>query len=306
MFHVPKHNPLQKKLQARAELYQTIRRFFLNRAVLEVETPVLVPTCIPEAHIQTFQVYSPGSNANLYLQASPELLMKQLLAQGSGDIFQISKAFRANEFGARHRSEFSLLEWYRVGWVEQQLQQEISELLQSLLDCSPTMSMTYRQLFLKYLNLDIRQAQPIDFEACAKNQNLNIQSNPDWTLLDWQDCLWGHIIESQLGWQFPLFVTEYPIAQAALAQIKLSSDPDEPNQPVAARFELYYQGLELANGYQELTNLSELNQRYIEQGLELPEYVAKNWQGLPACSGVAMGLDRVLMLQQKIKDIEYV
>jgi lysyl-tRNA synthetase class 2 len=313
MFHAQKASAqigsslLQKKLQARAKLYQTIRRFFEKRSVLEVETHLLVSDRIPEPHIQVFRIQNDTdlkSNINLYLQASPELLMKQLLAQGSGDIFQISKAFRANEYGARHRPEFSLLEWYRVGWTEQQLRVEISELLENVLGCSPAQSMTYRQLFLKYLNLDIQNAKISDFQGYAKNQNHKIQSSDTWLLSDWQDYFWTQAIEPKLGLNSPLFVTEYPTSQAALAELKENTDSNNLKSFVAARFELYYQGLELANGYQELTDLNQLNLRYIEQGLIFPEYAKKHWQGLPACSGVALGLDRILMLQQKIKNIQ--
>lgn len=287
-------------LQQRARLWQKIRTFFAARAVLEVETPILSRSCAPEPAIEPLRASYQGATAEtLYLQSSPELAMKRLLAAGSGPIFQIAHAFRDGESGRRHNPEFSLLEWYRPGFDLDQLMDEMDDLLQLLLGCKSAQRSSYVALFEKHLEIHPLQAELSQLRALAQAHGLyQVEDCDTDTCLDF---LMGAVIEPRLGQKRPLFVYDYPASQAALARLH----PENP--ALARRFEVYFQGVELANGFHELADAGEQRSRFIAEcaerraaGLHVPpldeHFFAALEAGLPDCSGVALGLDRVLML----------
>lgn len=300
--------PLEN-LRLRAKILAQIRQFFAERAVMEVDTAVLGRYTITDRHITSLAV--PTAAGNYYLQTSPEYAMKRLLASGSGCIYQICKAFRAAENGQRHNPEFTMLEWYRIGFDHQQLMDEIDALLQIVLNTKASQRIAYAELFQQYLNIDIH--------TCT-NSALHAQIhragwlNEPAERLDRDTCLqllMSHGIEPHLGLETPLFVYDFPSSQAALARLNNSSPP------MAERFELYIQGIEIANGFHELTDPLEQKQRFVrdqQQRLESGESVpaidprllsALN-HGLPDCAGVALGIDRLVMLAAQAQHIDEV
>jgi lysyl-tRNA synthetase class 2 len=296
-------------------LLSAIRAFFAARGVLEVDTPQLVNHAVTDRHLHSAQVQWPGAPARrLYLHTSPEYAMKRLLAAGSGDIFQICHVFRGNERGPLHNSEFTMLEWYRLGWSLTDLMAEVDELLRALAAGpagAATRYCTYEQVFMDILGcnpltdpdhalLDCARAQGFDdtlLRGCGREELL--------------DLLMGNRIGPRLGLAGPVFVHRYPASQAALARL----DPDDHR--VALRFELYRNGIELANGFEELTDAAEQAARFgadqqarAARGMvETPidEYLLSALRaGLPACAGVALGVDRLLMLScgaQRIDEV---
>jgi lysyl-tRNA synthetase class 2 len=289
----------------RAELYQTIRHFFAQRQVLEVETPVLSAACVPEPTIAPFHT---AHMQPLFLQTSPELPMKRLLAAGYGPIFQIAKVFRQGEIGRWHNPEFSLLEWYRPGFDIDQLIQEVDALLQQLLQTPPAEQISYCALFEQQIGLHPLRSPLSTLQAyVAQHFALSDGQDRDTCL----QLILSHHIEPHLGHTRPLFVTDFPASQAALARRK-ATDPD-----LAARFEVYVQGIELANCFYELTDPVEQRQRFIadlakRQALNLPVYpldehfLAALAHGLPTCAGAALGLDRLLMIKAGMDHIRAV
>jgi lysyl-tRNA synthetase class 2 len=221
--------------------------------------------------------------------------MKRLLAAGSGPIYQICKAFRNGEHGRNHNPEFSMLEWYQPGFNHQDLMQEIDELLQFLLQTPPAKKHSYQALFEETLNIDPHQCELETLYDLAQQAGLNQTQDLDRdTVLQ---VLLNHYIEPQLGFECPVFLYDFPASQAALAKIR----PGHP--PVAERFELYMNGAELANGFHELADAREQKQRFEaeqnqrkNQAPEVDPYlIAALESGLPACAGVAIGLDRLVM-----------
>lgn len=297
-------------LKLRAELLQTIRHFFAARHVLEVETPLLSHTTVTDVHLHSMEVSL--ANNIYYLQTSPEFAMKRLLAAGSGAIYQICKAFRLDEHGYLHNPEFTMLEWYRPDFDQQQLIDEIAALLQVCLGTPTTERMSYAETFQSHLGIDPHCATALQLQHCASKLAIQPVAGIDITDKDiWLQRLLSECIEPKLGITAPLFVYDFPASQAALARVR----PGSP--PVAERFELYIQGIEIANGYHELTDATEQQRRFAtdlakRQQLGLPSIAADQRllaaleQGLPACAGVALGFDRLLMLAAKAKRIEEV
>ncbi len=297
-------------LRLRAELLAQIRAFFAARGVLEVETPALSAAAITDPHLASFKTcYSgPGSQHGrpLYLHTSPEFAMKRLLAAGSGCIYQIARVFRDGEAGSRHNPEFTLLEWYRVGFDHHRLMDEVAELVGMLLAGRLTLAeperLSYRQIFQHHLNLDPHRATVADLAACAETRNVSIPTgmpldDPD----PWLDLLLTHCVEPRLGSGRLTFVHDYPASQAALAQLR----PDDP--PVGERFELYINGIELANGFHELGDTVEQRHRFAQENaarraaglpvMPVDEHLLAALEfGLPDCAGVALGFDRLVML----------
>ena len=297
-------------LRLRAELLARIRAFFAAREVLEVETPALSAAAITDPHLTSFRtVYSgpgPRHGRTLYLHTSPEFPMKRLLAAGSGCIYQIARVFRDGEAGRRHNPEFTLLEWYRVGFDHHRLMHEVTELVTALLAGQLPLDeperLRYGELFQHHLNLDPHRVNVAELAACAEARNVSIPpgmptDDPD----PWLDLLLTHCIEPELGQGRLTFVYDYPASQAALARLR----PGDP--PVGERFELYINGLELANGFHELGDPGEQRRRFelenaARRTLGLPvmlideHLLAALESGLPDCAGVALGFDRLLML----------
>jgi len=294
-------------IRERARVYNQIRAFFNNRGYLEVDTPVLMPATSTDANIESIAVAY--TERSLYLQTSPEFAMKRLLAAGSDSIFQICHAFRQGESGRLHNPEFSLLEWYRVGYDYHQLMAEIELLITtlSLRRCSFS-RISYKDLFSQSLGLDIDKATLESLrEHCRQ-----MVPGADVTELEFDQCLdlllSMVIAPSMQGYQF---VYDYPESQAALARISVE------NSTVAERFELFFDGIELANGFSELTDSTQQRSRFaqdieIRRNRGLPQYaiderlLAALESGLEDCAGVAIGLDRLLMVILGLDSIDQV
>jgi lysyl-tRNA synthetase class 2 len=298
------------RLQARARLNRTLRAFFEARGVLEVETPLLSHAIgtDPNLHPVTaaYQAHPQAPPDTLYLQTSPEFAMKRLLAAGSGPIYQLGKAVRNGEQGARHNPEFTMLEWYRPGFSLEQLMDEVEALINAALGPQVCARRTYRELFLQHLDVDPHMAT-VQSLAPLIRQHLELhgeESHRD-TLLD---LLYSQVIEPAL--QAPTFIYDYPASMAALSRVRT----DAAGTRVAQRFELVIGGMEIANGYDELVDAAEQQQRFdndqaLRRARGQPKYpvdarlLAALQHGLPACAGVALGVDRLLMLQTGARNI---
>jgi lysyl-tRNA synthetase class 2 len=294
-----------ENLKKRAQIMQQIRNFFVDRNVLEVETPLFYESTVTDPVQKAFQL---GNN---FLQTSPEYAMKRLLAAGSGDIFQICKAFRDDEVGRMHNPEFTMLEWYRIGFDLSDLMDEMSDLLQLILKCERPDRISYQQLFLNTLNIDPITAQSDQLKNIAAHNNIHLSESFDNVDKDtWLDILMTHLLEPVVGKTKPTFIYNYPASQAALAKIN-------PDKTTAQRFEVYYQGMELSNGYYELLDPDELEKRFHEdnalrQSRGLPKrpidekLLAAQRHGVPDCAGVSLGLDRLMILALQAKHIKEV
>ena len=301
-------------LRLRAELLARIRRFFADRGVLEVETPLLSAATIPDLHIHSLScdLEAPGAPRRLYLQTSPEFAMKRLLAAGSGAIYQICKAFRDGEAGRSHNPEFTILEWYRPGFDHHRLMDEMDDLLATVLDLPTAERSTYGQVFQRHLGIDPHRAPARILRHAAEAHGVEIGGAEPEDRDGWLHLLMSHAIEPRLGRGRPSFVHDFPASQAALARIRPPATPDEV--PLAERFEVYIEAVELANGFHELGDAAEQRQRFeadLERrraaGLETPpideHLLAALDAGLPNCAGVALGVDRLLMLLAGLDDL---
>ncbi|WP_423839953.1 elongation factor P--(R)-beta-lysine ligase [Vibrio mytili] len=302
-------------LRERAKLIASIREFFAQRQVMEVDTPAMSHATVTDIHLHTFQTefvgpgYADGSQ--LFFVTSPEFHMKRLLAAGSGCIYQINKAFRNEENGRHHNPEFSMLEWYRVGFDHHQLMDEMDELLQLVLSCGAAVRMTYQQAFLDALGVCPLEGTMAELKSVAGQLGLSDiaqQEEHRDTLLQ---LLFSVGVETKIGQTVPAFVYDFPASQAALAKI------NPHDHRVAERFEVYFKGIELANGFHELDNPQEQlarfeqdNKKRVEMGLQ-PQpidyhLIAALQAGLPDCAGVALGIDRLIMLALGCNHIDQV
>jgi len=305
--------------QKRAQILQQIRQFFTERGVIEVETPALSQGTVTDVHLEALTCRynfladsSDQQSKALYLQTSPEFHMKRLLASGYGCIFQIAKAFRHEAAGRYHNPEFTMLEWYRLGFDHFDLMNEVSELLIKVLNCAQPVQVTYQQLFIEQLGLDPLIASREQLLAVITKENklsnwLVTEHNNDILL----QFIFSEIIEPNIGECAPCFVYNFPKSQASLAQIC------PVDNRVAQRFECYYQGIELVNGFNELTDTESQAQRFQQDNmnrfefglLEKPidtNFLSALVYGLPQCSGVALGIDRLIMLALNANKIEHV
>jgi lysyl-tRNA synthetase class 2 len=285
-------------LRRRAELITKIRNFFTERGYLEVETPIMARYGITDVYLSNIKALF--RDRPYYLQTSPEYHMKRLLAAGSGPIFQLARVFRDDELGRWHNPEFTLLEWYQLGIDHHALMEEMDLLLQNVMHCSPMIKKTYQQAFLEACAIDPFTADISELRHALIGYELDKvldpqEEDPDQYLF----LLMSHIVEPHLGKEsIPVAVFDFPISQAALAKVK---------NGVAERFEVYYQGVELANGFHELTDPKAQAQRFaqdqytrLKKNLFIPEadeYLIQALEsGIPPCSGVALGIDRILAL----------
>ena len=286
-------------LHLRARLIDAIRRFFINYNFLEVDTPLRIPAPAPEEHIEALP------SGNWFLQTSPEICMKRLLAAGYPRIFQISKCFRTGERGKLHLPEFTMLEWYAAGFDYQQLMNQCEEMIRAVADdlgfksgivrqgkkirlASPWERITVQGAFEKYAPVTLA-------EALSRNKF---------------DEIMVEYIEPNLGIARPVFIYDYPAKLAALARLKIG------NAAVAERCELYIGGLELANGFSELTDAREQRQRFGEAlkiraqksyaAYPLPEKFLSALDNLPASAGIALGIDRLAMIFANVNSIDEV
>lgn len=277
------------RLKERSHILQQIRNFFLKEGYLEVDTPFLLPAVAPEAHINPVQA------GRLFLQTSPELCMKRLLAAGYARIFQLCHCWRADERGSRHLPEFTMLEWYRAGADYHDLMEETRQLLLA------TIRSTNSSGLIRYQGKDINLAgewQKITVrEAFSRYAGTTMEHA---LKVDDFDRLMTERIEPELGQRVPVFLYDYPSERGALARLK----PADPS--VAERFELYIAGIELANGFSELTDPVEQRRRFLKEISErtecrqditpLPEPFLREMAGMPAAAGIALGIERLIML----------
>lgn len=295
-------------LLKRAKIVSKVRQFFADRCILEVETPTLSQYAVTDVHLSSFHTLflKPGENdeqqgRKMSLITSPEYHMKRLLAAGSGPIYQICKCFRNHEDVSRyHNPEFTMLEWYRIQFDMMQMINEVDDLLQSILDCEPAERISYQKAFQRHLNIDPLEADHATLVEAIKQLNIELNTD-DYDRDTLLQCLFSFGVEPHIGQEKPIAVYNFPASQAALAAI--SSE----DHRVASRFEFYYKGVELANGFKELTNPQEQKMRFEQNNIDranqnLPpqnidiELIAAMEAGLPDCAGVAVGLDRLIML----------
>lgn len=299
----------QTALKSRAQQLAFVRGFFAEREVLEVETPVLGRHGVTDLNLDGVEaaLTAPGCR-NGWLQTSPEYHMKRLLADGAGSIYQVSRVFRNGERGRRHNPEFSMLEWYRVGFDDAELMAEVADLVCGWLDCPRPKTVSYRQAMQAFAGLDPFEASDQDVrQRCT--QWLDAGQLEDLDRDGCLDLLMSFAVEPNLGCDVPTFIVGYPASQAALARVS-----EQGGHAVAHRFELYIDGLELCNGYWELADADEQRRRF-EADNRLRAAAGKPAMsidqafleaieaGLPDCAGVALGLDRLLMLKLGVRDI---
>ncbi len=307
-------------LALRARLLAGARAFLAARGVMEVETPVLSRAASPAPMLDSLEtrVRLPGAAAprRMFLHTSPEFPMKRLLAAGCGPVFQLGKVFRDGEAGPRHNPEFTLLEWYRPGWGSGRLMDEVeglvAELLGERVPPPPWRRLDYAGLFREFAGVDGLEADAATLAARLAQAGVEAAVAADEEIDVWRDLVLTHVIEPALAAHGePLFVIDYPASQAALAARR----PDRPD--LADRFELYVGGLELANGFYELTDPGEQRARFEAENEarraagrpELPldeAFLAALEAGMPAGSGVALGFDRLVMLAAGVDDIRQV
>jgi len=305
-------------LRRRAELIDRLRAFFRQQGFLEVETPLLVSGVVVDRQLEPFSVCvaseattESGRPIRRWLETSPEAAMKRLIAAGAEAIYQVTRAFRRGEAGRLHNPEFTIVEWYRRGDSMTEAKERLSDLCQVMLDTGPAQHIPYRDAFLEHVGLDPLTAETAVLADRAARLGMvagNARSEQRDRLLEF---LLVERVEPHLGRTAPTILYDYPASQAALARVR----PDQP--PVAERFELYVEGIELANGYHELTDAGEwdarraaANQGRIADGKSaLPPsryFEAAMRHGLPPCAGVALGWDRLVMLATgagKIADV---
>lgn len=295
-------------LRLRARLYATIRAFFAGRGVLEVETPVLSVAGNTDANIESFCLEfsgrTDGAPRTRWLRTSPEFPLKRLLAAGIGDCYELGRVFRNGEAGGRHNPEFTMLEWYRVGWDHHRLVGETVELVQASLALAgrsaTATTTTFRDLYRERLGLDPFTADDAELRTALGDVDIDPGGlNRD----DWLDLLMTHRLQPGFDRDAILVVHDYPASQCALAKVR-AGQGGEP--AVAERFELFLGALELANGYHELTDADEQRARFLRdhavraaRGAVQPPLdeglLAAMASGLPACAGVALGVERLLM-----------
>jgi len=298
-------------LKSRAQQLAWVRGFFARRGLLEVETPVLGRCGVTDLNIDSVPVTRTSDVSGLpagWLQTSPEYAMKRLLAAGAGDIYQVARVFRNGERGARHNPEFSLLEWYRTGFDDTDLMAEVADLVCGWLECDRPVTLRYGEAMRRFAGVDPFAASDAELRALCRDW-MPPESLSGLLRDECLDLLMSFRVEPQLAQIGPVFITGYPESQAALARI---SQVDGVCQ--AHRFELYIDGLELCNGYWELTDAAEQRARFDSDNLarrqagrpEMPvdeALLAAMTSGVPDCSGVALGLDRLLMLKLGHRDI---
>lgn len=295
-------------LKRRAELYRQIREFMEKRGVLEVDTPILSRYGNSDPYLDSFRVYAAQQPARqYYLHTSPELCMKRLLAAGSGSIYQLSHVFRAESPGRRHLSEFTMLEWYRVGLDYYQLMDEVIAFVIALgLDRPDTL--TYAEAFQAALGIDPHTVAPETLRQLAIEQGWGTANADRHALLDF---LFSAVVMAQPDHKKPLIIYDYPECMAALATLK------ERRPAVSERFELFLNGMEIANGFNELTDVDEQKKRFAaelkqrcENNLHQPpldtHFLNALKRGLPKSAGVAFGLDRLMMVLTGKDDIREV
>ena len=288
------------ELRARDALLAEVRAFLLSRSVLEVDTPLLGQFAITDPNIELFEVATPDGTR--FLQSSPEYAMKRLLASGSGDIFQLGKVFRSGEYGGRHNPEFVMLEWYRVDWTHYQLMREVAELIAETLRLSTWQIWSLDALLDHFCQISLHDATEFELKVAAESAGIDVVGDLD--KLDYLDLLMTHVVEPGIASWGLVFIVDFHEQQAALSRVI-----ERGGNRVAARFETYVRGVELANGYWEESDPDVLEGRFeADNGLRASRgqvvrkidgrLISASRAGVPDCAGVAVGFDRLLMLAQ--------
>lgn len=319
-------------LQLRAGLLHRMREFFDRRGFLEVETPLLSADTVVDRHLDPFEVEVnsvgyreyPSHNVDarqsiltgrqerprFFLQTSPEFAMKRLLAAGAKAIYQITRAFRRDEVGPLHNPEFTMVEWYRVGDGMDEGMTLLSDFAEAIFDRGPAERTSYREAFERHVGLDPHTAPTERLVAAAREKQIDAPASLPLSDRDgWLDLLLVELVQPRLGRPRPTILFDYPAGQAALARLRMDGDVT-----VAERFELIVDGIELANGYHELTDADELARRNTRNNLQrqldgkppLPDQsrlLAAMRAGLPPATGVALGFDRTAMLAAGVKTL---
>ncbi|RPH28630.1 elongation factor P--(R)-beta-lysine ligase [Buttiauxella warmboldiae] len=302
-------------LLKRAAIMTVIRRFFADRGVLEVETPCMSQATVTDINLFPFatRFVGPGhaQGVDLYLMTSPEYHMKRLLAAGIGPVFQLCRSFRNEEMGRHHNPEFTMLEWYRPHYDMYRLMNEVDDLLQQVLETDAAETLSYQQAFQRHLEIDPLSADKAQLREAAKKLDLSNVADGEEDRDILLQLLFSVGVEPHIGKEKPTFVYHFPASQAALAQISTE------DHRVAERFEVYFRGIELANGFHELTDAREQQQRFEQDNRKraargLPQQpidvnlLEALKAGLPDCSGVALGVDRLIMLALKAESLSEV
>ena len=296
------------ELRARAAMLAEVRAFMSLRSVMEVDTPSLGQFAITDPNIELFEVATPDGTR--FLQSSPEYAMKRLLASGSGDIFQLGRVFRSGEHGGRHNPEFVMLEWYRVDWTHYQLMREVAELIAETLRLSTWQIWSLDALLDHFCQINLHDATELELKVATENAGIDVVGGLD--KLDYLDLLMTHVVEPGIASWGLVFIVDFLEQQAALSRII-----ERGGNSVAARFEAYVHGVELANGYWEESDPNILTKRFeADNGLrasrgqpvrEIDErLISASRAGVPDCAGVAVGLDRLLMLAQGRSELSQV
>lgn len=305
-----------ENLIRRAQLARRLRAFFDQRGFIEVQTPVLSRSCVIDRYLDPIQVdgkevLGPHFTEPWFMQTSPEQSMKRLLASGMGNIYQLGPVFRSTESGAIHNPEFTMAEWYEVGVEFEQGLTTLDSLCQTLLDTPSAERVTFAEAWSAHTGFDLWTADPTRLSNLSLERGIvhTASWSKDWD--DWVNLIFSFVIQPTLGWSTPVLLTHFPASQAALARL----DPVEPR--TALRYELFYRGVELANGYDELTESTEFatralaaNTERIQRGkaplpIQNPLREAMRF-GVPPSCGCALGFDRVVMLACNASRLEEV
>lgn len=306
-------------LKTKARLLSKLRAFFAEKEILEVQTPVLSQAGNTEPTIESFIIQEHENAAHKiqpsFLNTSPEFAMKRLLAAGYGSMYQITPAFRQDEQGKRHNSEFTLLEWYRIDFDHHALMGEVNALVrfvaEKFLNLGRSQFLTYQDAMIKFAGVDPFNATNEELKEATIKAGIDAVGMDDVNQDTWLDLLMSEVVEKNLPLNCPVFIYDYPASQAALAKIRKGS------YDVAERFELYINGMELANGFHELGDAAEQAQRFKQQQQQRKEsgqqgipadyhLIEALKHGLPECAGVAVGLDRLLMILTGAEHIDEV
>ena len=297
-------------LRLRAQLLGRARDYFGQLGALEVETPVLMRAAVTDVHLESLEVHRSDGSRVGYLHTSPEYAMKRLLCAGAPDIYQVAHVFREGERGRRHNPEFTMIEWYRLGMDHCGLMRDVEALLRALLEplrpVGPTLHVTYAEAFAAQFDVNPLAATTDEIEVKLRQAGLDVPA----VLRGDRDGLLDLAVATRVTERFPedriTFMRDFPASQAALARI---------TGPVAARFEAFWGGLELANGFHELGDAAEQARRFTadantrrERGQPARDadetFLAALASGLPACAGVALGFDRVVMVATGARHID--
>lgn len=301
-------------LRGRAAMLARIRAYFAAQGVAEVQTPVLSRATVSDPQIESVAAL-PQHGPRHFLQTSPEYAMKRLLAAGFGDCYQVCPVFRDGEAGRLHNPEFTMIEWYRLDFGVGEMQHDVDRLIRAacaeLRSFPPAREVSYRAAIHDATGVDCRTAGPAEIRAALARRGIEPANAGSWDRDAWLDLLMGAVVGPALGHDAPVFVNDYPASQAALARLRTDTDGTR----VAERFELYVDGLELANGFRELGDAVEQRRRF-EQDLGVRErrgqaryplderLLAALGHGLPECAGVALGFDRLVMIALRLPSLD--